>query len=178
MTDEILKPGERSRKPTFIMSIDTRMLYEHGEKMAVGEKVTDEKLNGIVARKGKNGAEPIGPPSQIYSAFRRLEREKSFVFGRIHKVGYVRLDDKEIVESGEALLKRAGRSARRGFHRMGRADYEKLTEGTKADHNAYASMFNALIVASRPATFKRVREQVAQSQQTLPLAATLKAFEK
>lgn len=172
MTDEILKPGERS-KPTFAMSIDTRLLYERYQKLTVGEQITYQEMSDLIGRDVRNGAR-----GAFMSARRRAERLDNIVFGVVRGEGLVRLNDEEIVKSGESLLKRSRKSARRGFARMGHADYEKLTEGIKADHNAYASMFNALIAASKPSTFKRVREQVAQSQQTLPLAATLKAFEK
>ncbi|MDH3595773.1 MAG: hypothetical protein OEU09_14070 [Rhodospirillales bacterium] len=172
MTDEILAPGQKA-KPTFAMSIDAKMIYERLQKAAVGEKISYEELSAIVQRDIRNGA-----ASPFYSARRRAENLDGIVFGTIVNEGIVRLNDEEIVESGEDLLRRCRRGARRGFKRLTRADYDKLPEPLKVQHNTYASVFNALVAASKPSAVKRIEAKVGEARQTLPLAATLEAFKK
>lgn len=155
------------------ISVDARLMLERIRKMGTGEVVSDAEFGELIGRDLMNGG--YGP---FMTARNRALRDYGIVLGRVRKTGYRRLSDAEIVSTGQATVDRVRRSARRAFVRMTCAEYDKLSDESKVQHNTYASVFAALVSVTKASAVKRIEKQVEKAQKELPLAATLEAFKE
>lgn len=165
-------PEINSRRPMFALSVDTRVIFDRLLKSNVGDVIGYEELTKLIGRDVQGKAR-----SCLLSARKRAEREHRIVFGCVFKIGVKRLADTEIVDSGEAILKRARRGVQKGYQRLtNTVDFEKLPESHQVKMSTYASLFNAVATISLPKTMAKIEERVKQTHKALPLAQTLRAF--
>lgn len=162
---------EDAKRPIPTLSIDTKLIYERLASASVGDLIEYSELNDLVQRDIRNGAAGC-----FQSARRRVERLDGIVFGTVRGVGVKRLSDDEIVASGQAVIDKSRRAARRGYRRLGCVEFDGLSAESKVKHNTYQSLFSALVAVTKPSAVKKVETKVSQSQESLPLAATLEAF--
>jgi hypothetical protein len=154
-------------------SIDTQYLYERLKKVGVGEMIGYDELSELVQRDVRNGAH-----GNLSTARNRLMRDDQMVFEAVRGKGLKRLTDAEIVSTGQSVLDRTRRAARRGFIRNTCVDYDRLADADKVKHNAYASIFNVVQAVSKGSAVRKIEGAMSDSKQVLPLAATLEAFKK
>lgn len=157
--------------PTFELSIDTRLLYDHLRKTPIGETVSFDALSEVT------GAPVHGSTSSLQSAIRRLQSIDGRIFASVRGVGYQRLSDVGIVRSTESARDTLRRRASRMIKRLACVeDFGALPKELQVKHNASMSMFGAIAHMLKPSSTKILEDQVAKAQAALPLAKTLEAF--
>ena len=158
------------KRPTFEMSLDTRMALDRLRQAAVGDTVTFSDLSVALGR------EVDGGTPTVQAALRKLERD-GVIFGNVRGVGYQRLSDSAIVNTAEHERAALRRKARRVVHRLTSvADFDALPNDLKVKHNAAVSGFGAIASVLSPAKMKSLETSVEKAQAKLPLAKTLAAF--
>lgn len=158
------------KRPMFVMSVDTRVVYDRLKKAELGETITYADLGALLGRE-IDGGDPI-----MQSALRSVEND-GLVFGNVRSVGYQRLNDTEIVKSTEQDRLALRRKARRVVEKLSHvADFEALPNDLKVKHNAAVSGFGAIAAILSPAKMKALEGRIEVAQAKLPLAKTLAAF--
>lgn len=157
----------------FSRSYDVQQLVELFASVKVGEVVTYEDI----AKAGTDHKTPKGA-GRIQSARRILQREKQCVFAVVDKVGYMRLDDSEIVKTGATSVARIRRESLRGVKRLACVDYGKLSDADKRKHDAVSSHLGILAECSRPDVVAKIESKVDETKAKLTFDATLDAFRK
>lgn len=158
-------------RPSFEMSIDTRLVYEALKKAAIGEVVSLSAISQELGRKVG------GEDSSIQSAIRRLLKTDGIVFENVRGVGYKRLRDEEIVNSSERDREGLRRKARKIVKKLTCVqDFDALPNELKVKHNAAVSGFGAIAAILTPGSMKKLEAHVERASQQLPLAKTLEAF--
>lgn len=159
-----------TKRPTFEMSLDTRVVVDALRDVKVGERITYQSIGDALGR-AVDGGDP-----HIQSALRRLEAD-GVIFGNVRRVGYQRLADVDIVNTVEHERKGLRRKARRIVHRLTSiADFEALPNELKVKHNAAVSGFGAIAAILAPDKMRQLEAKVEGAQAKLPLAKTLAAF--
>lgn len=153
-------------------SVDAKLLYQELVKADVGGSISYKTLSLCVGRDVQDGAR-----GALYTARKMAEREKNIVFGVIRGEGLKRLDDIEIVNTGESVRAHIRRTARKGARRILRVrDYVALPQEQKVQHNAYASLFGAISEMVSPSNIARIASAVEKAEKELPLKKTLELF--
>jgi hypothetical protein len=156
------------------ISVDARLLYERLKQVGVGETIRYEELDAVVDRDVRNGAHGV-----MTTARRRAQNIDQIVFGTIRGVGLKRLNDAEIVDTGQSQIDAVRRRARRAFTILTCvSDFDALPAESKVKHNTYASMFSVLSNVTKPGQIKKVEQHVERTQAELPLARVLEALSK
>lgn len=163
-----------TRRPSFQMSIDSRTVYERLIQTAIGETVTYDELTALIGRDIRS-PRAMG---RLTTARRAVLHENNIVFGVIQKIGLKRLDDIEIVATGQQSVNRIKNLARRCVERLtiGVREFDKLPNEAKVRHNTYVSMVGAVHMMTKPANIKLLEAKISQSKAVLPLAHTLEVF--
>lgn len=158
-------------RPTFEMSIDTRMIYDHLSKAEIGDTVNFTALSEAIGQRVE-GATP-----SVQSALRRLQNLDGRIFANVRGVGYQRLSDNEIVKTSESSRDLIRRHAAKSVRRLSCVvDFDGLPNDLKIKHNAGMSMFGAIANMLKPSSVRALENEVAKAQASLPLAKTLEAF--
>ena len=159
-------------KATLELSADTALLYARLKRLAPSETASYEDLSEVIGRDVRNGAR-----SNLGSAMRRALTNDGIVLASVRKVGVKRLDDPEIVSTGDAAISRIRRSTRRAARKLAATDFDRLGDADKISHNTFISILGALHDSTKPSSVERVRIEVKTAGQRLPLAKTLAAFQ-
>lgn len=158
-------------KPSFEMSIDTRVVYDRLKAAAVGEVVSFNALSEALGRKVE------GDCSNVQSALRRLINIDGVVFDNVRGTGYKRLNDIEIVGTAEREREALRRQAKKAVRRLTCVQhFDALPNDIKIKHNAAVSGFGAIAAMMTPGSMKKLEASVEKASQQLPLAKTLEAF--
>ena len=153
-------------------SVDAKLVYDRLLKCGVGDVVTYEELSEMVGRDIRSKGY-----ATAQAARKRAMRDNQMVFECIWRVGYKRLSDVEVVQTGEQTIRSMRRAATRGLKRIVSVqEFDKLPAPMKAKHNAYASLFGAVHSMFHGNAVKKLEQKVLAAQQKLPIAATLRAF--
>lgn len=159
-----------TKRPSFEMSIDTRLIYERMKQAAVGEVISFRALSEVIGNKVE------GDNPSIQSALRKLLGEE-IVFENVRGVGYKRLNDVEIVQTYERDRVSIQRKARKAVKRLTCVqDFEALPNELKVRHNAAVSGFAAIANMLKTGSMKKLETAVEHAREQLPLAKTLEAF--
>lgn len=160
-----------TKKPDFEISVDRRMLTDRLRQVAVGESITYKALSEVISRDVQGPAH-----GALAGARETLLKNDGIVFGTIRGEGLKRLDDSEIVKTGESAIRRVRRASRRAAQIIAIADYTKLPQEAKVQHNTHLSVLGMLATVTKSTAIKKIEGKVSQAQTALPLAATLEAF--
>jgi hypothetical protein len=153
-------------------SADARFLYQEIIKVSIGDAITYKALSGLIGRDVQDEAR-----GALMTARRIAERDKNIVFGVIRDVGLKRLNDAEIVSTGEDARGRIRRIARRSVARVLRVNnYAELSQEDKVRHNAYASLFGAIEQMASPKSIAKLEQYAKDAQAELPIKRTLELF--
>jgi predicted AAA+ superfamily ATPase len=165
------KATPEGKRPRFQLSLDTRLLYDRIKQAEVGELVTYEELSTIIGRDVRENGR-----ASLLSARRVAKRDDRIVFGVIQTQGIIRLDDNEIVDTADAVLKTIGKRERNAAQTIAASNYESLDPEHRVRHNTSMSMMGALASLSKPSAYKRIRSAVEARNGILGISATLEHF--
>lgn len=156
------------------ISIDARMLHQKLKEVPIGSTITWEDLGKVIGRDVHAGSPGYGA---LTTARRRVQIDDGMVFDAIAKVGLKRLSDAEIVNTGQSIVDRVRRMARKGARRLlSVANFDALPNEAKIKHNAYASLLGAVAQISQESKVRALEKHVQGTQAALPLAKTLEVF--
>jgi hypothetical protein len=157
-------------RPAFVMSIDTRAVYDRLKAAGVDEMVSFRALGEALGRK------VAGDDPSVQSAVRKMLSE-GYLFDNVRGEGYKRLNDVEVVQTAEREREGIRRKARRAVKKLSCVqNFEKLPNDLKVKHNAAISGFGAIAQMLTAGNMKKLEGKVEAAQQQLPLAKTLEAF--
>lgn len=160
-----------TKRATFEMSVDARLLLQEFKKANVGDIVDFKALSVAIGRPVRN------VPGALQTALRVALREDNLNFGNVRGVGYKRLSDIEIVNQGEHAIVGTRRRAKRIARKLSAVvDYAAMPPSAQLRHSALMSV-NAMIAdVTREHAIKRVEKAVTGSAALLPIRDTLKAL--
>lgn len=157
------------------LSVDTRLLVQRIEKMAVDEVVGFVELSALI---GRNVAKQAR--SNLTSARYVALRTHGIVTEAVTRVGIKRLSDSAIIETiGPQVRQRYRRMATRGLRKLSTVQFDSLTDAQKIRQNAEISQLGALRAFSADKVTTRIESKVSGAAAgQLAIAKTLKAFEE
>jgi hypothetical protein len=155
----------------FSRSYDVQQIVDALATAKVGDTITYEQL----AKLGADHRTPKGQ-GKLQSARRILQRDKQMVFATIATVGYQRLNDSEIIKTGQSSIEKIRRESMRGLKRLACVNPEPMPDSDKRKHYAAASHLGILAECSRPAVVKKIAVKVDETKAKLTFDATLEAF--
>jgi len=162
--------SDETARPSFVMSIDTRAVYDRMKEAVVGEVVSFKTLSEVLGRKVE------GDEASIQSAIRKLIGE-GVLFENVRKTGYKRLSDTEVVGIADREREGLRKKAKRAVRKLACVrEFDRLPNELKIKHNAAMSGFGAIAAMMSAGRMKRLEERVEVAQQQLPLAKTLEVF--
>lgn len=160
-----------NKRPSFQMSADARLLYQHLAKATVGQEVAYAELSTIVSRKVTGS---FGP---LVTARKHCKREHQLVFDTIRGVGLKCLSDEDKVKTADRVANRLRKTARRGIEGLGMVqNFAGLSRETQTKHNAAISVFSVIGSMTTNASIRKVEEAVDKVRKELPMTETLKAL--
>ncbi len=164
-----------TRRPRFRISPETRMLADRIASLEVGETITYKELSSLVGedvQKSAGGA--------LRAARRMCQRDKQIVTDPVTNVGIIRLSDNETVASGDSVMRKIRRAARRGIDRVSAVSrFDDLPNESKIRHNALMSGFGVVAAFMKPKSIKKIEGAVNTAQTgQLPIGRTLEVFQR
>jgi hypothetical protein len=151
--------------------MDSKAIEERLVDLEIGEEIAYSELSELIGR------DVTSERGALNSARRRLVRDHQMVFGVIRGVGLKRLDDAEIVGTGESVNDHIRRTARRAARQIACVrDFEAMPPEKRTQHNTWLSLFGAIASVTRAPCVKRLAAAVEQSRASLPLMKTLQSF--
>lgn len=158
--------------PRFQASTDARILYDRIRQMKVGETLTYPEIAGVVGVKTADSR-----TKGLRTAMKMAMRLDNMDFAAVHKIGYKRLSDVEIVDTVDQAMGRVRRGARRAANRLGHVQaFGNLPVEKQEKHNAALSLFNVVGSVTTTSSFVRIEKAVQKARHELPMADTLKAL--
>ena len=100
------------QQPEFRISADAAAIARSFEALQVGETLTYAAISTLVGRDARSirGA--------IATALQTVQRDKRMVLGTVRKVGYIRLNDGEIIDTYDQTRARIRRQSARAVKRL------------------------------------------------------------
>jgi hypothetical protein len=92
------------------------------------------------------------------------------VFASARGVGYVRLDDSQIVDTFDHARQRMRRLAAKAATRIVCVEYDKLSNEAKVKHNTALSIIGAMSEMASVGSAKRIEKRIAECGTSLPAA--------
>lgn len=152
-------------KPTIQRaSIDAQVIAERLAKCEIGGEVSYSELNKIINRDVQVKARSV------------LDTARRMVFGVIMNVGLRRLNDVEIVGTGQHTIDHIRKTSKRGAVRLGCVkDFNSMPTEARIKHNAALSTLGTLAHFTGSAAQAKVCAAVEVANGKLPLAKLLAA---
>jgi hypothetical protein len=153
-----------------LLAIETKIVLERLAKAQPGETVTYEELNklaGCDVRKRRN---------IITTSTNKLLVEQAKVFVSETGKGMRLLHNEEIPALGARDIGRVGRIAKRSIRKLAAADYDKLSEQAKIQHNTHMTLLSLVQRGATTKSLALVQEAVTKRTNPLPIGDTLKLF--
>lgn len=168
-----LEPEEDAGEAASRFSYDVRQLVEAGLQVKVNHVWHYADMQALLGR------DLTGNDAALQTAIRRLSRDHACEFKNIRRVGYVRLDDEGIVSEAPGDRLKIGRKIKRASQRSTNIrDWENLTDSLKREVDAHRSILGLMRSILRPASVRRVREEVNRARAELDVEQTVKLFRK
>jgi hypothetical protein len=155
------------KQPLFRASSDTQAIVRLLATASVGQLVTWEQLSTELGQR----ADPGGPgyPATL-SARRVLERDYQIAFEAEPTFGLRRLENVQIVQSGDRFISRARRAVKRGILRLTCVDFATLPRERQIEHNAKLSAMSAIAELGSQKAIARIEKTIGDSNSALPAA--------
>ena len=164
------------------LSVDARLLYERLINSNVGDEITYAELSGIIQRNVQKEAYGVLMTARrMARRYGKVEDDKqvNMEFGTIINSGLKRLDDCEIIGSGERVVRHVRKQSRTAVRILSNVkNFDGLPNNMKIKHNTMVSVFNVIASAIRPNRLKKIEGCVEQSGKLLSYSETLEAFKK
>lgn len=163
---------ELQDKPAaFEMSLDVSLLVKLLSSKKVGETATYEELTATIGRDVRDRR------SAVHSALRHIQNNDHAVFACIPNVGYKRLSDAEIIDSGTHYINKSRRVARRGAKSLACVKFDHLTPEQRLQHNAKMTVLAMVQESTSRHAVSRIESAVTSAQSAIaPARAALAAF--
>ena len=155
----------------FELSADAKILRSVLEEAKVGDTITYDEMSKAIGRDVREFAR-----SALGTARQGVLREKKFVFGVEATVGFVRLNDSQIVSSSESDRRRLQRTAKKSLTKLSVVDFAALPEEQRRSHVVASAQMGAIAMFSTAASTKKIASKVDGSSETLAIGETLKLF--
>lgn len=155
------------KQPLFRVSSDTAALVRLLSTAEPGVLVSWEQMSDELGRSAAPG-EP-GYPATL-AARKILERDYRIAFEAEPTHGLRRLQNDEVVKSGDRFLDRARRVVKRGIVRLTCANYDALPRDQQVQHNAKISVMAAIAELGSSKSIRRVEKHVRDNNAALPAA--------
>lgn len=150
------------KNPQFKLSIDTQTLIRRLETAEIGDVIAYHELTKLIDKDVQTEAR-----GAMDSARRVLMREKQIVFDCIRGIGLLRLSDSQITETSATFVKQARKKADKGIKTLSCANYEKLTDDQRKEHNAGAAILGFIKMAGAAKNINKVKS-IALTQSEPP----------
>jgi hypothetical protein len=160
-----------SARPLFRASAEVPLIEEALQQVAAGSVITYEQLNDA-CKSDVRGASR----SALRTARKRLESEQRIAFDAISGVGLKRLENTEIVGSGQRSLAHIRRTSKRAITRLACADYERLPQDARYRHDSQAALYALFGTATRPSNVRRIEAASVARKQQISRNETLELF--
>ena len=128
-----------SKNTRFYIGVLTKQLVDYLKCIPVGTKITYNDISTIIGYDVQRAHRHV-----LTSARKILEREYSIVFGTIIKYGLKRLEDIEIVHTGNEGIRKIRKTSRRYARRVVCIDYDTLPQDSKREHNIVLSILGTM----------------------------------
>jgi len=155
----------------FLKSADAKILESVLSECAIGQTVTYEELSKAIGRDVR-----VFAKGALDTARKGCFREKKAVFGVETNVGFIRLDDSQIVSSSDKDVTKIRRSARRSLNKLEVVDFNSLSEPMKKKHVAMSAQIGVVQFFSTTSAAKKIEGVVSNKTSILPIGETLKLF--
>jgi len=156
------------------LSIESQLLVDRLVTVDAGDVISYEKLAEAIGQPVRSGT----GRNRLQTARRILQRDHGVVFEAVIGVGLKRMDAAGCVRVGSAYRQRIRRAAKRGLSKLLCADPAKLTNEQKTEYHATASHLGVLHHLTGRAATKQLAAAVEKTDQRLPVAKTLAAFQE
>lgn len=154
-------------QPLFRVSSDTTAIVRLLLEANVGATVAWRTMSDHLGR----DASPVGPGYAATLAARRiLERDYRIAFEAVPNEGLRRLENVEIVQSGDRFIDKARRAVKRGIVRLTCVEYATLPRERQVQHNAKISAMSAIAELGSNKSIRRIENEIADSNDALPAA--------
>ena len=161
-----------ARQSRFQTSVEAQLICNRLSKAEVGESISYFELSEIV---GFDVQIKRGP---MDTARRICEREpQKIVFGVVFNEGLKRLNDTEIVATGNNAIRHIRKTARRAGQRIIKVDFETLPNVEKVKHNTFLGMLGVLRQMMTKKSILRLENATAEAAKRLPNRDVLQLFE-
>lgn len=154
------------QQPEFRVSADASAIARAMEQLDVGDKLTYAEIEEIVGRDAKSVRRAIATAARI------MLREKRMVFGVIRNIGFVRLNDAEIVGTFDQARHRVRRASERALMRLVCVEYTSLPKDLQVRHNAALSVLGAIAEMSSAGSVRKVERSISECGTSIPSAKT------
>lgn len=154
----------------FEKSSDTHILEGLFTKAEIGDIVTYEEMTKSIGRDVREFAH-----ASIRSALRAAERQ-GIIFEARPNVGYVRLNDAEIVKKSDADKTSIRKKTERAMDRLGVVKFDELSDADKKKHTVTSAQLGAIRMFSTSSATKKIESKVKGSSSVIPIGETLKMF--
>lgn len=166
------KSQSRTR-PIGTLSIDVKTIFDRLTKCSVGDIVNYEDMSAIIGRdiRGEKASWILS------SARKRALTQARMLFGAVPNIGIQRLNDSQIVDTGNHALRCIHRASMRAGRKMTAIqNFEALPADKKLQHNTQISALAVLAHVTKEGQMKKLEGLVSKAQVALPLQKTLEAF--
>lgn len=152
----------------FEISADRKIIENMLENTEVGQLVTYEALSKAIGRDVRTYA------SGALQGARKALLQKRIVFDCESKVGLVRLNDAQIIDSTESERARIMRASKRGLQKLASVEFSKLSDEEKKKHVARSAVFGTLTMFSTASSVKKIENHATVKE--MAIGETLKLF--
>lgn len=171
MADAAEVVARRGERPSFQVSVETRLLYARVRTMQFSEIVQYPEFNGLVDQDVQHEAY-----AALKSARDIALRDDGIVTVAIAGIGIKRLTDSETVNSGTETANRQRRLARGYMRRAATVDPTKLSEADRLMLFGESSRQAAISLFAKPKALTRILAANTSCTGELPVARTLELF--
>lgn len=155
----------------FQKSSDTKIIESVLGECEVGSTITYDAITRAIGRDVRDHA-----MGALNSARKALLNEKGLVFDVIPNVGFVRLDDKSIVQSTESDRKKMHRASKRALKKLAVVNYGELDEETKRKHTTASAQMGVMAMFSQKTSTKKIEARLSDKSIALSIGDTLRMF--
>ncbi len=146
----------------------TLILADRLRQAQPGETVTHEELSRLIDRDTRHDAAHL-----LRSALHTVLCEDRAVFACVRTIGYKRLQNRDILKTGDATIKKTRRACRRGIAKILCAQYDDLDNADKIQHNTTLALLGAVAHLTEESSRRKLETRVAANNDWSALAAQM-----
>jgi len=154
------------------VSIDTTVLYDRIIKAKIGDFISYNELSQLLNRNVQKEARV-----NLTSARRKALNNNKILFECVSGRGIKRLNDIEMVETGQSTLTKIKRAARLGAKKITCVkNFNELPNDVKIKHNANLSALGVISLFSKNKSISKIEDQTKVSNDLISIGKTMELF--